>query len=217
MIAQDYITRALARSYRNRGEVLAPAATEMLEQLSLLFVEYYGLAAGLNPSIFARQAVLAWNGAGWTIPADSDTMSVIRTNQGQDVTVVAIDNLDAEPSRPCIYRLGKAYFPAGQPNDPVNTPLTVFYTVIPADFADLNAAPGVEWAAQFDQAIIVELALWLSGKDGRADEIAELTTIRDRWKGQFTEWCSRESLMLVRQFARQATSPNVTAAKVAGT
>jgi hypothetical protein len=215
MTAQDYINKAIARSYRNRGEVLAPEGAEMLVQLGDLFVEYYLFATGLNPAVFATTTALSWNGTGWDIPANCDTMIQLRTQAGTPITVVAVDNLDAEPTRPCVYRLGRHYFPAGLPSDPGATGIVAFYTLIPEPFASLAASPGAEWPAQYDTMVVVDLAMWLAAKDGRTDDVAEMLPLQQKWAGRYTEWCSRESLDLVRQWTKLATSPNVTAAKVA--
>lgn len=217
MIAQDYITRAIARSYRNRGEVLAPQVPELLDALTLLFTQRYAQASGLNPAVFLKRAVLNWVADGWTIPADCDTMVLMRVNSGAQVFVVAIDNLDAEPTEAAVYRMGRRYLPAGNPVDPVNVPLVAFYTQIPAAFAAVDQAPGPEWPQQFDTMVVVDLAVWMATKDGRADDLQALAPEQGAWDAKYREWLQRESLGLVRQFAKQAIAPSVGLAKVAGT
>lgn len=217
MNVAGYVRRAMARSYRNRGTVLAPDVPELVDALNLIFQERYGQASGLNPAVFLKTAVLAWTGANWVIPADCDTMVKMTKASGEEVFVVAIDNLTAEPTEAAVYRQGRAYFPAGNPNDPVNQPLIAYYDQIPAALVDDTSVPDAAWPQQFDTMIVLDLALWLAMKDGRTDDLQALTPEHGRWDGQYQEWLERESLGLIRQFAKAATSPAVVSAKVVGT
>lgn len=216
LTATDYITRAIARSYRNRGEVLAADAPELLDALTLLFAERYAQASGYNTAVFLAQAALAWDTDGWQIPADCDTIVLLQTPTGVTVNVVAIDNLAAEPSEPAIYRLGRRYRPAGNPNDPTGVNLVLWYTQQPAAFTLVTDTPGEAWPQQFDTMIVVDLAVWLAIKDARSDDVAALEPEQSRWNGQYIEWLQRESLGLIRQWPRFATPPAITLAKTPG-
>src|SRR5690606_33273672 len=136
MQAQDYIAAAIARSYLNRGEVLAQAQTEMLVRLSQQFRHYYAQAAESEDSVFAQVAILPFltSPSRWEVPADCDTVHAIE--QG-DVAVFVVpyrDRRDAEPSEACVYRLGVQLRPVGNSTDPNQTALTILYTPVPSDF-----------------------------------------------------------------------------------
>lgn len=213
LTAADYIARAVARSYRNRGEVLAVDAPELLDALTLLFTQRYAQAAGYNPAVFLVQAVMAWDTDGWQIPANCDTVVLLQTPTAQAVNVVAIDNLAAEPSEPAVYRIGRRYRPAGNANDPTAVALSIWYTQQPVAFTATGDSPDAAWPQQFDTMIVVDLAVWLAIKDARGDDIAALEPEQARWNAQYVEWLQRESLGLVRQWPRFATPPAITMAK----
>lgn len=211
MTAAEYIAQAVARSYRNRGEVLADDATELLLQLSLQFRGYFGLAAGLNPAVFGRQALLAWDAGNgrWNLPADCDTIYLLEQN-GAEVFLVPFRDRAAEPSEPCVYQLGRALYKAGQSTDPNSAALTIWYAAVPADFTLVTDSPPAEWVPQYDQMVVDELALWLATKDGRADDIAALAPSVGRWMEEFTAWLGRQGVPLIQRFGMPTTVPTQT-------
>lgn len=218
MTAAEYIAAAVARSYRNRGEVLADAALELLGVLSRLFVQYYATAAGLNPAVFATQAVVAFDGQGWPVPADADTVIRLERTGGAEVVVVPLEQRQSEPSEAAVYRMGPRYYGAGNPNDPVDGPLVVYYTQRPPAFTALSTPAPAGWPLHFDEMVVVDLAAWLAKKDGRADDVALLEREQGAWAALYREWLSRETLGTVRAFGQPTLvpSPNVATATVRG-
>lgn len=195
MTAAEYIAQAILRNSQNDGDTLAEPDPELLAVLTLLFYDYYQLATGRNPYVFAKQVVLSYTAGGWTIPADAETVVMLQRPGGAEVVVVPIDDLEAEKGKPAVYRLGRRYFSAGNAADPpANTNLLCIHTVIPPTFADLSDSPPTEWPTQFDPMVVNDLALMLAEKDERDVETGRRDKLQERWQARFMAWLSRPEL-----------------------
>jgi hypothetical protein len=193
--AAEYIAQAILRNSQNDGDTLAEPDPELLGVLTLQFYDYYQMATGRNPYVFATQAVLSYSSGGWTIPADAETVVALQRPGGSEVVVVPVDDLQAESGKAAVYRLGRRYFSAGNAADPpANTNLICIYTVIPPTFADLTDEPPTEWPTQFDPMVVNDLALFLAEKDERDTEAARRKAEQERWQARFMAWLTRPEL-----------------------
>lgn len=219
MDAQGYIAAAVARSYRNRGDVLADPTTELLGVLTRLFFGYYAEAADQNPAVFASRVLVPWDTSGyWSAPADQYALYELEMPTGAKVYVVPFNDTQAEPSEAAVYRLGTKYYPAGNPNDPVNVTLTFTYQPVPPTFALLTDTPPADWPAQFDERVIVDLATYLAEKDGRPEDIEAMQGEAQKWKGLFSRWLAIADVNTVRRFSipTQVPTPQVQPVGVRG-
>lgn len=202
MTAAEYIQAAVARSYRNMGDVGADPTTELLGVLSRLFASYYAEAADQNPAVMATLSVVPWNVLGyWEMPSDQYALYELRTASNVKVVVVPFDDRAAEPSEAAVYRLGVKYYPAGNPNDPTNVALQFTYQPVPPTFAlETDAAPP-EWPLQFDERVIVDLAVYLAEKDGRPEDVAAMQAEAAKWRSLYDRWLSIADVNTVRRFS----------------
>lgn len=202
MTAAEYIAAAVARSYRNMGDVSADPTTELLGVLSRLFAGYYAEAADQNPAVMGKLAVVPWNVAGyWAMPSDQYALYELRTATNVKVYVVPFDDRAAETSEAAVYRLGVRYYPAGNPNDPTNVALQFTYQPVPPQFVATGDSPPAEWPLQFDERVIVDLAVYLAEKDGRPEDIAAMQGEAAKWKLLYDRWLGIADVNTVRRFS----------------
>lgn len=212
MNAQEYIVAAVARSYRNRGDVLAQPTEELLGVLTRLFFGYYAEAADQNPAVFAKRALVPWNTGGyWEVPSDQYSLYQMTTPTGAPVYVVPFDDLKAEPSEAAVYRLASRYFPAGNPNDPVNVTLTFIYQPVPPVFSSLTDSPPTDWPEQFDERVIVDLATYLAEKDARPEDVQAMKAEAASWTALYARWLGIADVNTVRRFSvpQQVPTPQI--------
>ena len=219
MTAADYITAAVARSYRNLGDVGADPTTELLGVLTRLFAGYYADAFDQNPAVLVKQAIVAWNVLGyWTKPTDQHALYELRTATNLEVVVVPFSDKQAEVSEAAVYRLGNNYYPAGNANDPSNVALTFTYQPIPPAFTLTTDTPPPEWPAQFDQRVVTDLAWYLASKDGRPEDVAVLEQEAQEWARLWGRWLAAADVNTVRRFSvpQQVATPSVVPVGVRG-
>lgn len=209
----DIIAAALAKSTKNRANIIATSATEMLEVVKRAMRGLYSVASEVNPTFFAKSAVVTYLAPGWARPSDAELVFRIEKG-GTEVAVVPYDDTAAETGKPAVYALGQIYRPAGNALDPINTDdLLFFYSKIPASPASVDATIDPMWVEQFNELLILEVAMYLALKDGRMDEVAELKPMRDQWALLFIKFLEHETANLRRRFgqARQFNTQSISA------
>lgn len=207
MDCEAYISAAIARSYRNRGDAMA-STEEYLGVLTRQFYGYYADAADQNPAVFAKRVLVPWNVSGyWEAPTDQYALYELTMPTGATVYVVPFNQRDAEPSEACVYRLGSVYYPAGNPNDPVNVNLTWTYQPVPPTFTALADEPPSEWPEQFDERVIVDLAQYLAEKDGRTDDIQTMSAEAGKWRQLWDRWLGVADTNTVRKYGMPEQVP----------
>lgn len=219
MDAAAYITAAVATSYRNLGDVGADPTTELLGVLTRLFAGYYADAFDQNPAVMGKRANVSWNTSGyWVKPDDQLALYQLKTATGVDVFVVPFDDLQAETSEACVYRLGNNYYPAGNANDPSNVALTFYYQPIPPTFTATTDTPPAEWPLHFDQRVVTDLAVYLAGKDGRPDDVQRLQAEASAWADLWRRWLGAADVNTIRRFSvpQQVPTPSVVPVGVRG-
>ena len=99
-----------------------------------------------------------------------------------------------------MYPFGQVYRPAGNTPDPTGGDLQFFYAKRPTDPADLDTALDALWTEQFNELLILEVALYLAAKDGRTDELASLGADRTSWLRLFQGFLEHETVDLLSRF-----------------
>lgn len=190
---QDILDAAYAKSLKNRPGEIATAGTELLKLVVRSMHGLYAYAARVNPIFFAETASVAFASPGWARPALAE--SVIRIENGTaEVVVVPYNQRDAEPGKPAVWRFGQIYRPASAGGlDPQGGSLTFFYAKRPTTPASLAATLDALWTEQFNELLVLEVAIYLALKDGRGEEVPGLTADRDRWVTMFTAFLEHET------------------------
>jgi hypothetical protein len=119
----------------------------------------------------------------WRIEADTGTAPT--TTTGTEVVVVPFDDKTAESGKPGVYEFGQTFYGAGNALDPTSGTLQFFYSRRPTDPATLTATLDASWIEQFNEALILEVAMYLALKDGRPEEYKALAADRDNWVKQY--------------------------------
>lgn len=203
----DILTGAFAKSVKNRAALIT-IETEGLELVKRAMRGLYSAAAMVNPEFFSviASAVDAVGGA-WPRPENAESVYLIEVSgAGADVAEVSIvdyrDRLRAEPGRPCVYRQGKNYWPAGNGKGPtVSDDLDIHYSKIPDDPANADTTLDPTWVDQFNELLIDEVAIYLALKDRRFEELGELKAARNDWAKLFLHFLQHETINITRRMA----------------
>lgn len=202
---QIILDGAYAKSQKNKPGAIATESVELLQLVIRAMRGLYAFAARINPTFFAESAVVAFAGAGWARPNNAEAVFRIENPAGAEVVLVPYDDRRAEAGLPSVYAFGQIYRPAsaGAP-DPQAGNLTFFYSKRPTDPANLAALLDALWTEQFNELLILEVAIYLAIKDGRADELGAYRGERDQWAARFTAFLEHESLNLRRRYGQIA-------------
>ena len=206
----DLIVAAFGRSARNQATDLATRSTELLAVVRRSFAAYYSLAARINPEYVGATLTIPLVAGAYLRPATVEIVWKIQTQAGAVVAVIPPDDLTMEPGVPAVYRLGRAYYPAGRANDP--TPPLTFYCAIraPVLTAVTDALP-LSWDEQFNDLVILDLAQYLALKDARPDELPALAAEHAAWVTLFTNFLRHETTAMRRRWGQPGTPTIATA------
>lgn len=189
----DIITSALGYSTKNRPEWATSKETQLFDTLMRAMRGLYLVAASVNPSRFGKSAAVNY-AAGWTTPADCNSIYYIENGNGDEVIVVPVEQKQADRSRPAIYQEGVKFFGAGNTIDPSGGALTFHYAMKATKPANVNTDFSAEWNTDFDALLTVESAIYMAVQDGRADEAGAWVGSRDSWVKQFVGWLEMETV-----------------------
>jgi len=191
---RQILTAAYAKSTKNRPGTIATESTELLQVVIRAMRGLYALAARVNPTFFATDTDVAFASPGWLRPDLAESIFRIERTAattggtgaaGDEVVVVPFDDRTAESGIGAVYRIGQTYRPAGNAPDPTGGTLKFYYSKRPSDPANLDATVDSMWTEQFNELLILEVAMYLALKDGRGDEVAALRGDRDTWARLF--------------------------------
>jgi hypothetical protein len=191
---RDILLAAYAKSTKNKPGTIATESTELLQVVIRAQRGLYAFAARVNPTFFATYTDVTATSGAWARPQQAESIFRIeRTNNttggtgtaGDEVVLVPFDDRKAESGLGAVYRIGQSFYPAGNTPDPTGGDLRFYYAKRPSDPADLNAALDALWTEQFNELLVLEVAIYLALKDGRGDEAAVLRADRDTWARLF--------------------------------
>lgn len=191
---QMLLDAAYAKSLKNRPGEIATGATELLNLIIRSMQGLYAYAARVNPMFFSETAAVAFVSPGWTRPPLAESVIRIENPNGAEVVIVPYDQRDAEPGKPALWRFGQIYRPASSAAvNPQSGALTFFYAKRPTAPANLAATVDALWTEQFNELLVLELAIYLALKDGRGEEVPGLTADRDKWLTLYTAFLEHET------------------------
>jgi hypothetical protein len=220
---RDLIIAGYARSIRNRPKTIATEETELLNLVIRLFRGWYAYAATVNYTVFAGLVDVedqAESGGpdldGWERPEDAEVIFRIErtrhTTGGSgsardEVSVVPYDDPKAEPGKGAVYRIGQVFLPAGNAKDPTGGTLRFFFSRRPTDPSSLDDTVDAAWIESYNDLLILDIAMYLAAKDGRADEVAQLTAERTEWTQRFTNFLMHPEAKELHRFATTRRTP----------
>jgi hypothetical protein len=180
--ANDIIVAAHGFSTKNRPNLIATSATELLRRLNKSLNVYFMIGARINPMFYGVKDEVAYDGTlGWPRPACADAVwRIEQAADGAEVALVPFDQRFAEPGMPAVYTIGQHYIPAGNDGDPLpEDNLNIFYSKRPVSIGALTDSLDPMWQGAYDTLPTLDIAIYLAVKDGRLDEVAELVRERD--------------------------------------
>ena len=208
---EDIAVAALGTSIKNRADTLATLETELLEVVLRAIRGLYAVAARVNPEFFGDTEDVTAVGTSWPRPEAAESIFYMEQTVDAvtvEVRVVPMTDREADLSTPAVYRWGRKYFPAGNPNDPdIAEDLTFYFSAIPAAPADITDPLPSSWQEHMNQLLIAETAIYLSLKDRRFDEVEQLKQGRNDWLRLFVQFLQHETANITHRFGevRQIT------------
>lgn len=193
---EEIIEAAYAKSLRNMPGVIASESTELLQTAVRALRGLYAVAARVNRTFFAEKtAAVAHDGEGWPLPAGVESLFRLEGEgatggvvaAGEKVSVVPFDDRKAEELKPSVYFFGQRFYPAGNGSDPnASDTLAAFHAKRPADPTGLSDTLDPLWTEQFNELLILEVAVYLELKrDESQSPLQELKQQRDDWARRF--------------------------------
>lgn len=186
---QNILTWAYAKSLKNQPTRIATESAELLEQVNRSIQKIYSIAAQKNPTFFGQSSVVSESASQWAVPDDAESVYWIEDSGGAEVIVVPIWDKTADPSKLTVISTGRVLQKPGV-NDPSGD-LTLYYSRVPTDAASLASTLDSLWREDYNEFLVLEVALYLAVKDGRAEEVPGLITARDRELARFISGLER--------------------------
>ena len=192
---EQILAWAYAKSTKNKPGSIASESGELLQVVTRAMRGLFAFAARINPTFFAESAAVAFLSPGWARPQTAEVVFRIEDATFVEVAVVPFDQRKAEPGMPAVYSYGQVYRPASAaaPNPQAGS-LTFFYAKRPTDPATLQSVLDPLWTEQFNELLVLEVAIYLALKDGRNEEVPPLKEQRDRWAHLYLAFLEHETV-----------------------
>lgn len=199
---QDIFNGALAKSTKNESKNYSTA--EMITRINNRLNGIYEVAARVNPLFFAEKAAEAEVAGVWQRPEVALSVIKIEDATPDPVIIVPHDDQQAEPSKLCVYEFGQEFYAI---TNAIGTPsgnLTFWYARRPTLIANLAPATlDAQWREDFNELLILEVAIELAAKDGRPDEVMHLKEDRNGWLARFVSFLQHATAGEVRRFGQK--------------
>jgi len=175
---QQILDFAYAKSLKNQPTKIANEAVELLEQVNRTMAVLYSFAAGINPTFFGKKATMTVATLTWPEPTDSE--AIYYMEQGaNEVVVVPVDEQDLEPGKLQVTSYGRTFY-AASTAPPTANDIDAYYAKKADVEVSLSDNLDTTWDEGHNELVILEIALFLAIKDGRAEEVGGLIAQRDR-------------------------------------
>lgn len=202
---QDILYAAYARSTQNMPGTLATESTELLSVVQRALDGCYAFAARINPTFFAETADVVGVAGVWLRPELAESIFLIEEADSTEVAVVPYNDRTAEELMPSVFEFGQNFNKAGNASDPGDTDtLTFYYSKRPDTLTDLADTLDAMWREQFNELLVIEVAIYLATKDGaaqsRGTELEVFVAERLRWANRFAAHLEHSTANLRRRF-----------------
>lgn len=195
------IVAAASRSASTSPQVIATAATELLDAVRRYLIQYFAVGARLNRDRWSATATVPLAAGVWSIPAAVDTLwYVARASDGAKVYVVPPDEATLWAHKPSAMRLGLTLQPIAG-NVLATGSLVLTYTRRPDTVATLTSPIDLLWPEDFNPLLELELAVQMAIKDERPAEAAEFSQQLVRWQQLFSAAMENDTRLTSRRTA----------------
>lgn len=204
---QQLLDAAYAKSTKNRPGTIATEATELLQTVVRIIRGVYSFAAEVNPVHFSAKSAVIGVGSVWARPEPAEAILRIETAAGAEVAVVPFDDRLAADPKPSLYEFAGGFTAdPGQTAAPGATDtLTFWFSKRPNDPTPFNLAGVIDpdWQEDYNELLILEIAIYLALKDGRFDEVEVLKLDRNVWAQRFGAYLQHATANLQRRFGHR--------------
>jgi len=198
-VGQDIYSGALAKSSKNEPGNFSTA--EIIVRINNRLNGIYEVAARVNPLFFAETAAEVEAAGVWQRPEEALSIVKVEDTTPDPVIIVPHDDQQAEPSKLCVYEFGQEFFAI---TNALGTPtgnLTFWYARRPTPVANLTPATlDAQWREDFNELLILEIAIELAAKDGRSTDVATHKEDRNGWLARFVSFLQHSTSGEVRRF-----------------
>lgn len=204
---QDILDGAYAKSTKNQPGTIANEATELTNLVTRLLRGLYNFAAEVNPIAFSETAAVVGVASQWERPESAEAIFRIEDAAFAEVIVVPYDDRLCEEPKPSLYEFGGLFTAdAAQTAAPGATDtLTFWYSKRPDDPtpAGVTGVLDPDWQEDYNELLILEVAVFLALKDGRDGEAALLKQDRNAWATRFAAYLQHSTANLHRRFGHR--------------
>lgn len=196
---RDIVTQALGLSLKNRPTT-AGVENELRLVVNRALRQHWAAGCRINPRYFAAfvqvpSVTTTWSAGFWARPEDAEIVFQINNPASAAVKVVPADQAAAFQGYPAVQRWDGGYLGFNGPAGPSPTDaLTLYYARRPAEAAAVDTPLDALWPAAYDGLLVMEVAIYLARKDGRADEQDALLAERDAWFTLYKNFLEHETL-----------------------
>jgi hypothetical protein len=175
---RDILLDAYATSLRNQPGIIAEEETELLNVVNRKLKAIYTMSIGVDPTYFATSTSVAEAAGEWVEPeAAASIFYMEQDSDDAEVVVVLAEEQDADPTKLAVYAVGRTLYASA--TNPPSGNVTMYYTIEPANTADLDSTLDASWDEAHNELLVAEVALFLAVKDGRAEEYEGLINTRN--------------------------------------
>lgn len=182
MTVEEWALRSYGYSKKSQPDRIANEGEELRELAFRVLQAVFQVAARINWTYFgATSGAVASTSGGWLIPTAAELIGWMSTDGSTDpssrVFPVGIGEVDPEPGRATVYRLGPRFFPGV--NITTAASIHFLYSRTPTEPPDTTTAIETDYPVSHEDLLILEMAMYLALKDGRHAEMRELEPMRD--------------------------------------
>lgn len=201
---QDIIDGAMAKSTKNQPGTVGTDAIELKNEVQRILQGAFAVAAVVNPTRFGITEDIVGVAGLWARPEAAEAIVRIESATFVEVVVVPYDDRLADDPKPSLYEFG-----GGFRADPAQTAppgdadtLTFWYSKRPDQPQpddETGTLDGV-WPDAYNEILMLQLAIYLSRKDGREEEVQGYLPDRNGWLQRYVSWLQRGTANERRRF-----------------
>lgn len=201
-VGQTIYSGALAKSSKNQSKGFGTA--EIIGRINRRLQGLYQVASLVNPNFFAETADVVEAAGVWARPEEAQTVVRVDNATPVEVAVVPYDDRQAEPSMFSVYEWGQEFNAITNATGTTSGNLTFWYSRRPTDVTNLTPDTlDPQWREDYNELLILELAIDISAKDGRVSEVAALKADRNEWLQRFVAFLRNTTANERRRFGHR--------------
>jgi len=206
-IVQDVLDGAYATSTKNQPDTIANEAVELKKVVQRKLQGIYAFASRVNPIHYSASEDVTGVAGQWERPEAANAIFRIEDASFAEVVVVPFDDRLAAEPQISVYEFG-GFFTAdpAQTTPPGDTDdLTFWFSKRPdePDPDDLTGVLDPDWDDAYTDLLIFELAIYLSMKDGRVEEVTLFKEERNQWAQVYAQFLQHSTANLQRRFGHR--------------